>query len=223
MRSWPGPIHSPPPSTIWPPPIGRLRVRPPTRSRASSTISESLPRRVSSRAAVSPASPAPMMTTSVSIDVLRDSPAARSSRGDKPVASAVADRPTNRRRVNSREDVLRFASDISRTPIEPGNPRRLFDLAGRVRLRRDSLLDLKRACRAPQARSGGETNRLRAGRRVAARSVRTGRDRSMHGRPDSARGRPRLHGRRFHRNRGQLERGEAGTKRTQQPGRSPWV
>ena len=61
--SWVGPTHCPPSSTISPSPIGSFRVRPPTRSRASITAT-STPSRLSSRAAESPASPAPTTTTS---------------------------------------------------------------------------------------------------------------------------------------------------------------
>src|SRR5262249_39692027 len=62
MRRCPGPIHCPPRSTHCPPP-SFLQVRPPTRSRASRTTTLA-PRRVSSRAAVRPARPAPTTTTS---------------------------------------------------------------------------------------------------------------------------------------------------------------
>src|SRR5579875_483995 len=58
-----GPTYAPPASTTAPPPSSWLSVRPPTRGRASSTTTER-PARVSSRAAVRPARPAPTTTTS---------------------------------------------------------------------------------------------------------------------------------------------------------------
>src|SRR5215208_6345084 len=64
-RSCVGPIHWPPTSTTLPSPMSWLRSRPPTRSRASSTITDA-PRAVSARAAASPARPAPSTTTSAS-------------------------------------------------------------------------------------------------------------------------------------------------------------
>src|SRR3954465_14702247 len=65
IRSWPGPIHWPPTSTTLPSPIGWLRGRPPPLSRASRT-SAVWPARWISRAAVSPARPAPTTITSAS-------------------------------------------------------------------------------------------------------------------------------------------------------------
>src|SRR5919112_405436 len=64
MRSWVGPIHWPPWSSGVPSAAGRVRVRPPTRSRASRTIT-SAPASTSRRAADRPARPAPTTTTSV--------------------------------------------------------------------------------------------------------------------------------------------------------------
>src|SRR5215208_721114 len=64
-RSWVGPTHWPPISTTLPSPRSALRVRPPTRSRASSTTGET-PALASSLAATSPASPPPMTATSAS-------------------------------------------------------------------------------------------------------------------------------------------------------------
>src|SRR5689334_6719563 len=63
MRSCVGPMYSPPASAITPAEILWLSVRPPTRSRASSTHT-SLPLRARARAALSPAKPAPTITTS---------------------------------------------------------------------------------------------------------------------------------------------------------------
>ena len=59
----------PPSSRSWPS-LRSVQVRPPTRSRASSTITSS-PARPSSRAATSPANPAPMTTTSARARPLR--------------------------------------------------------------------------------------------------------------------------------------------------------
>src|SRR3954447_11705078 len=62
-RSCVGPTHWPPTSRTCPPPIAALSVRPPTRGRASSSSTER-PARTTSRAAVSPARPAPTTITS---------------------------------------------------------------------------------------------------------------------------------------------------------------
>ena len=63
MRSWVGPANWPPISLMCPPPIERFSVRPPTRSRASSTTTlRSAATRA--RAAASPESPAPTTHTS---------------------------------------------------------------------------------------------------------------------------------------------------------------
>ena len=67
IASWPGPIHMPPASTAMPSSNAWVKVRPPTRSRASSTRTSS-PCRVSSRAAVRPDSPAPITTTSCIVE-----------------------------------------------------------------------------------------------------------------------------------------------------------
>jgi len=59
---WSGETHWPPTSNIWPSTMS-VHNRPPTRSRASSTMTES-PAARSRVAAVSPVTPAPMTTTS---------------------------------------------------------------------------------------------------------------------------------------------------------------
>src|SRR5262245_39438090 len=61
MRVWPSPSHCPP-SSSGVPSSTRPSVRPPTRSRASTTVT-SCPRATSHRAAASPANPAPTTTT----------------------------------------------------------------------------------------------------------------------------------------------------------------
>ena len=62
MRVWPSPSHCPPSSSGVPSSSTRPSVRPPTRSRASTTVT-SCPRATSRRAAASPASPAPTTMT----------------------------------------------------------------------------------------------------------------------------------------------------------------
>ena len=61
--SWVGPTNVPPRSDSMPLPSSRFHTRPPTRSRPSSTQTDR-PSRTSSRAAVSPAKPAPTIATS---------------------------------------------------------------------------------------------------------------------------------------------------------------
>src|SRR5262249_31157813 len=61
MRVWPSPSHCPP-SSSGVPSSTRPSVRPPTRSRASTTVT-SCPCATSHRAAASPANPAPTTTT----------------------------------------------------------------------------------------------------------------------------------------------------------------
>ena len=80
MRFWVGPIHCPPSSTGVPSRVTPPSVRPPTRSRASTTTT-SAPPSTRAWAAASPASPAPTTTTRLigpSRPAPVDNPAARS-------------------------------------------------------------------------------------------------------------------------------------------------
>src|SRR4051794_29448690 len=98
MRSWVGPTKVAPRSDISPPPMSLFRARPPTRFRASRMRTD-LPARWSSRAAVSPAKPAPTTTTS-HFRRRVPSPAAAAP-GMRPIAAprpAAADAPTSPRR-----------------------------------------------------------------------------------------------------------------------------
>src|SRR5436190_13699629 len=67
--SWVGPTNCAPCSMILPPPMSWLSVRPPTRSRASSTITD-LPAAAIWRAAMSPEIPAPTIRTSALVRVV---------------------------------------------------------------------------------------------------------------------------------------------------------
>jgi hypothetical protein len=99
MRSWDGPTNSAPNSVTTPGATLALRVRPPTRSRASSTMT-SRPERAMFRAAVRPASPAPTMQTSAVRRRRRRWAAAVIGRAA--VAAMPAAPATKRRRVSVR-------------------------------------------------------------------------------------------------------------------------
>ena len=89
MWFWVGPANVPPVSVSSPPPMDLFRTRPPTRLRASSTYTERSSF-ASSRAAVRPAKPAPITTTSARRETgLRRRRRAASASGT-PVASAPA-------------------------------------------------------------------------------------------------------------------------------------
>ena len=97
MWFWVGPTKVAPRSEISPPPIGWLRARPPTRSRASRTITER-PAWTSLKAAVRPAKPAPTTTTSA----LRLEAVAASASAVRPRIAprpAAAEVPRRRRRL----------------------------------------------------------------------------------------------------------------------------
>src|SRR4051794_4629630 len=98
MFVWIVSMYSPPASACWPPAKRTVWTRPPTRSRASSTVTRK-PARSSSCAATSPARPAPTTTT-------RPRPAREWLHAGNAIAAPAAAAPaTNRRRVRLSSDV----------------------------------------------------------------------------------------------------------------------
>ena len=98
MRSWPGPTHAPPRSIHDPSSRTSVKVRPPTRSRASSSATE-CPACLSRNAAVRPAKPAP--TTQKSTSAMIGWSACRQCRGGYlanfyVIVSKLADDPRDR-------------------------------------------------------------------------------------------------------------------------------
>ena len=123
IRPCVGPAYSPPTSVMLPPRISSLSVRPPTRSRASSTITER-PAAVSARAAVRPASPAPTIATSA-LRVRRPRPAWAAPAPSQMlvvVAAAVADEAAARRGGWGRHGAQTYPRPPAGRPAAP--PRR---------------------------------------------------------------------------------------------------
>src|SRR5687768_3077659 len=119
MWFWVGPANVPPASDSSPPPIGLLSTRPPTRLRASSTTTLRSSR-ASSRAAVSPARPAPITTTSACREVRRRRRRLAASAAGAPAASAPAPATvpasSSSRRVRSRWCSMGGANSSTKEP-----------------------------------------------------------------------------------------------------------
>ena len=128
-RSCVGPIHCPPASTTLPSPISWLSVRPPTRSRASSTTTR-LPARVRSRAATRPASPAPTTITSTSSTTAYHRALCHST--SPTTASASSEDPRAGRSSRSSSRPGWRSSRSARRPRRSRSPRRPTDPAPRV-------------------------------------------------------------------------------------------
>ena len=133
------------------------------------------------------------------------------------VASAAAERPTNRRRLTLCRDGCCLSSDISRIPIEPGNPRRLVDLEARVRSRPRSSPEQSSVGGTVPSHRDVAVNSQHVDRRVAARSVRIGRCHSPHGSLCRVHGKLRRRVRAVRRNQIRPARGGAGRKDKRKP------
>src|SRR6266511_932531 len=167
MRSWVGPIHWPPWSIGVPSAAGSVSVRPPTRSRASSTTA-SAPAATRSRAATSPASPAPTTTTSVAAVTDLSSPGGGRDLRAPAFASASGEHGLASRRAGFGAVLYEVAAPDRQRPFTAsgqsvysrrhGSHRR----PGARHRRRDLRLDQPGQRRARRDLPGG---RARAGRR----------------------------------------------------------
>ena len=139
-----GPSHCPPTSMTWVLSTAWFRVRPPTRSRASSRTT-SCPRRARSRAAVRPARPAPTTTTSAVV-TLAAGAACTGSSSARPAVAAPATVRSPRRVCCPRDggsgSVIgspRGAPGLRRRPSAGSRPHGVIRCPAPVRQRRPGV------------------------------------------------------------------------------------